>query len=491
MLGIFLLSLGLIHYHIFRDGLPLYGFGMEGLKSGPYPLPEWFLGSFPSFSFVAGLILLELYLTHPKTSKQRVLVAARWILIGFLFEFLQMTSIPTFEGTFDKSDLLGLMIGGFFGLLISGLKSPSKKTTPRNKKASLHSIHFGLCVGAIFMVTASSYKTSPLPCKERRAKDLVTPDSIKWHSPRPIAQDGKIAIYENYLLMSNGQDGIHAIDNSDPHNPSPMGFIEIPGNSDMIVKDGVIYADSYLNLVVIDARALPEIRVLKILPEALGRYKDRCSPAEDRQARDSRSIEPSRRVGESSNGSEEGPEVIQNKAPKEEEKEEESIDPGEGNELEDVEEAAFLNVTCYFKNMADACLVVTKDPLGYNLLSGCKPVAIVAEAGLNLTEEEEPFYSCVALVPLKSELLGYTSVCGGANQGLSKSSHSELALFFEEASCENSEIFNENIPHFKEQYDNYITDFKPINDAESLAKLNLLFEPKEIPTAPIEEDTNE
>ncbi len=37
-----------------------------------------------------------------------------------------------------------------------------------------------------------------------------------------------------------------------PTAPEPMSFIEIPGNTELAIRDGILYADSYVDLVAID-----------------------------------------------------------------------------------------------------------------------------------------------------------------------------------------------------------------------------------------------
>jgi hypothetical protein len=46
--------------------------------------------------------------------------------------------------------------------------------------------------------------------------------------------------------------GIHVIDNSNPSFPQNVAFINIPGNLDLTVKDKILYADSYIDLVALD-----------------------------------------------------------------------------------------------------------------------------------------------------------------------------------------------------------------------------------------------
>jgi len=75
-----------------------------------------------------------------------------------------------------------------------------------------------------------------------------------------IDKAGKIYVYGDTLLVAEVDKGIHVIDNSDKKNPKPKAFLEIPGNLDMAVKDGYLYVDSYMDLVVMDIHDLNQIK---------------------------------------------------------------------------------------------------------------------------------------------------------------------------------------------------------------------------------------
>jgi hypothetical protein len=63
---------------------------------------------------------------------------------------------------------------------------------------------------------------------------------------------GKIWKYGDYLLINEPKKGIHIFDNSNPSNPQALSFINIPGNVDMAVQNNTLYADNYIDLLVID-----------------------------------------------------------------------------------------------------------------------------------------------------------------------------------------------------------------------------------------------
>jgi len=75
---------------------------------------------------------------------------------------------------------------------------------------------------------------------------------IQIEAPRALKNPGKIYFYQNYILLNEHREGLHVIDNQDPANPQKLAFIKIPGNMDMAVKDNILYADNYIDLLSID-----------------------------------------------------------------------------------------------------------------------------------------------------------------------------------------------------------------------------------------------
>ncbi len=89
--------------------------------------------------------------------------------------------------------------------------------------------------------------------------------SVKVTSePRKISTVGKMCFYDGYLYISEPESGIHIIDNRDPKNPQNAGFIQLMGNADLAIRNGKLYADSYIDLVWFDISN-------PLQPELLGR----------------------------------------------------------------------------------------------------------------------------------------------------------------------------------------------------------------------------
>jgi hypothetical protein len=90
---------------------------------------------------------------------------------------------------------------------------------------------------------------------------------VEVTAPTEIDEPGKIYIKDHYIFLNEVRKGIHIINNEDPGNPHIIKFIEIPGNVDMAVKENILYADSYVDLVALDISNLEDIK-------EVARFKD-------------------------------------------------------------------------------------------------------------------------------------------------------------------------------------------------------------------------
>lgn len=97
-------------------------------------------------------------------------------------------------------------------------------------------------------------------------------------TPQEISQKGKICFYENYLYISEPDKGIHIIDNRLPSTPKNVGYIELMGNADLSIRNNMLYADSYIDLVWFDISnpAQPELkgRLENVFEKALPPMED-------------------------------------------------------------------------------------------------------------------------------------------------------------------------------------------------------------------------
>lgn len=76
--------------------------------------------------------------------------------------------------------------------------------------------------------------------------------SFKVSDGRELNKPGKIYFKDNYMYINEYQAGIHVVDLSDPEDPRIIAFVEIPGNVDISIRNDILYAESYVDLVLID-----------------------------------------------------------------------------------------------------------------------------------------------------------------------------------------------------------------------------------------------
>jgi hypothetical protein len=91
---------------------------------------------------------------------------------------------------------------------------------------------------------------------------------IKSAQPQALKWTGKIFLYGNYIFINELNRGVHIIDNSNPSAPRNLSFIPIPGNVDIAVKDKILYADLFTDMLAIDI-ANPANPVLKKVVNAV------------------------------------------------------------------------------------------------------------------------------------------------------------------------------------------------------------------------------
>ncbi len=76
--------------------------------------------------------------------------------------------------------------------------------------------------------------------------------SIKLKGARSLQNTGKIYVKDPFLFINEKYEGVHIYNNVDPTDPKNIGFIQIPGNVDIAIKDNIIYADNSVDLVALE-----------------------------------------------------------------------------------------------------------------------------------------------------------------------------------------------------------------------------------------------
>ncbi len=94
--------------------------------------------------------------------------------------------------------------------------------------------------------------------------------AVKTEAGRDLENPGKIYFKDNYIFIIEEFKGIHIYDNTNPASPAKKSFVKVPGIVDMAIAGNTLYADSFIDLVIIDLQDINNIhetgRMKDILP---------------------------------------------------------------------------------------------------------------------------------------------------------------------------------------------------------------------------------
>ena len=94
--------------------------------------------------------------------------------------------------------------------------------------------------------------------------------AVKVEQNVDLENPGKIYFKDNYIFIVEELKGIHVYDNSNPASPVKKVFVNLPGVVDISISGYIMYADSFVDLVVLDVQDVNNIhetgRVKDILP---------------------------------------------------------------------------------------------------------------------------------------------------------------------------------------------------------------------------------
>lgn len=227
-------------------------------------------GSLPSFVHAVGLFLVIGYLFRATAASRTAQVTA-WVSALAMLIVIECTM-----GITTAADLAFILLGVPTALLVLARMKFSKclphAQSDRIRKwvtaATLST--FGLLGAASYDPNGSFYGDCARfddegLCVERI--QIASPiymsynelrSSVRVSEVRPMDDVGRMFVFQNTLYVNERNRGIHVIDNTDPFEPKPLRFIEIPGNLDIEIRGTKLYADSFIDLVTIDI-ANPEL----------------------------------------------------------------------------------------------------------------------------------------------------------------------------------------------------------------------------------------
>ena len=105
----------------------------------------------------------------------------------------------------------------------------------------------------VLLVSLNSMK-----CEEIRESSSYEPvvlgraefeSAVTLYPARPIYRAGKIYIKDDLMFLNEINAGFHVYDYSTPTAPTAIAFINIPGATDLAIRDNIIYINQAVDLV--------------------------------------------------------------------------------------------------------------------------------------------------------------------------------------------------------------------------------------------------
>lgn len=234
--GLLTILVGVVYYGWFRS--------LDSVVADPT------LGTFPSLVHMLGLTWLALAISGIRRGIQ---LAAVLLIISLVAEAT--------INLFDPLDGVMLIIGFSVGCISAAYYLRHVSVQLFTNNVSL--VGAGLVLSTSFMIVGSG--CYPLGCTDSYRGPSPnysnTPiyldyqtlrTSVRVSDPKPISDISRVYVYESAVFLNKKNAGIHVLDNSDPTDPKNIAFIEIPGNTELSIRDGFLYADSYVDLVTIN-----------------------------------------------------------------------------------------------------------------------------------------------------------------------------------------------------------------------------------------------
>ncbi|MEH6447774.1 MAG: hypothetical protein V7765_03850 [Oleispira sp.] len=224
-------------------------------------LPNWLLGSAPSFIFILMMTSLST-LCLGNSAKKSIFIPLGWLSFLSVFELFQTQSGSLlYRGTFDFNDLYAACLAAVIALfLLTFVSSTAIKPNRRWSVLPISLFAFSTLLGSGFQE----------PCdkdNDKISKECIKPVVLPWQELRKeitsdlsgnelLKRSGKIYVLDSWLFVVEKYRGIHIFDMSDKLNPLRLVYIPIAGALDLTIKNSILYSSAFTDLVMIDLDTL-------------------------------------------------------------------------------------------------------------------------------------------------------------------------------------------------------------------------------------------
>lgn len=124
--------------------------------------------------------------------------------------------------------------------------------TDKNINA-MKKFHFFTAILALLLLSGcmkdKNMKTYTVYRPEYSIKPEVK-EAARLQEPTALKDLGNFVLYKNLMIINEKNKGLHVIDYRNPSSPVNKGFIPVPGNTGLAIRNDMLYADCYSDLFV-------------------------------------------------------------------------------------------------------------------------------------------------------------------------------------------------------------------------------------------------
>ncbi len=269
LLSLAALITGLLYYGLYRQQTLPQAFEWLTMFMPARPAVATqglFAQSVPSLTHALAMMLL-LHALLPSQASSR----AWWRLLVML----SLLALEALSGTPDWVDAAAIMSGVVVAELLAWRLGLVRHARPHRSRWALTGL---VTVSALLSAATSwdryGYTDCAIYGDDNRCLEYKKPArpvymsyqqlraSFAVEAARPPDQLGRIYLYREFIFLNERNQGLHVIDNTDPSAPVNIGFLRIPGNTEVAIRDGYLYADSYVDLITLDLNDPQDIRLV-------------------------------------------------------------------------------------------------------------------------------------------------------------------------------------------------------------------------------------
>lgn len=107
---------------------------------------------------------------------------------------------------------------------------------------------YGDCHDDDFIVDDGAYYSAYEPVyytREALANSVTITNAVE------IIKSGKIYVKDNLLFVGDDRRGFHVFDNTNAQNPVKLHFIQVPGATDLAIRENVLYINQATDLITV------------------------------------------------------------------------------------------------------------------------------------------------------------------------------------------------------------------------------------------------